>query len=82
MMKKIYRTMIATVFLMNVAMPAMAGSGPVQEKTQQHSGRMEMETHQVMEQNKKEMKETAEDTAQQEQKAEKETMKKHGLSLQ
>ena len=80
MMKKIYRTMIATVFLMNVAMPAMAGSGPVQEKTQQHSG--QMETHQVMEQNKKEMKETAEDTAQQEQKTEKETLKKHGLSLQ
>jgi hypothetical protein len=57
MLKKIYRTLFATMFLMSIAMPAIAGSEPIEEKMQQHSE--QMETEQVMEHAGKEMKEMA-----------------------
>jgi hypothetical protein len=81
MMKKIYRTVIVTIFLVSIAMPAIAGSEPVAEKMQQHSG--QMETHQVMEHGGKEMKEMSQThnkvkgTDQGEQETEQEMQKKH-----
>jgi len=57
MMKKIYCTLFVTLFLVSIAMPAIAGSGPVEEKIQHRSE--QMETEQVMEHAGKEMKEMA-----------------------
>jgi len=57
MTKKIYRTIFVTIFLMSIAMPAIAGSEPVEEKIQQHSEHMA--TEQVMEHTDNEMKEMA-----------------------
>ena len=57
MTKKIYCTLFVTIFLMSMAMPAIAGSEPVEEKTQQHSE--QMATEQVMEHTDNEMKEMA-----------------------
>lgn len=58
MLKKVYRTLIATIFLVSIAMPAIAGSGPVEEKVQQQTE--QMETAQVKEQAGEETKDMAE----------------------
>ena len=57
MLKKIYRTIFVTIFLASIALPAIAGSEPVEEKMQQPSE--QMKTEQVMEQAGKEAKEMA-----------------------
>ena len=81
MLKKIYRTIFVTIFLMSIAMPAIAGSEPVDEKIQQRSE--QIETEQVMEHTGKEMKELAQihsevkGTDQQEQETGQEMLGKH-----
>jgi len=81
MMKKIYCTIFVTIFLVSIAMPAIAGSGPVEKKMQQRSE--QMETAQVMEHAGKEMKEMtqihieAKGTDQAEQETGQEVLEKH-----
>ena len=53
-MNKFYRTIFVTIFLVSIAMPAIAGSEPIEEKVQQRSE--QMETEQVMEHAREEMK--------------------------
>lgn len=57
MLKKVYRTIFVTIFLMSIAMPAIPGSVPADEKIQQRSE--QTETEQIMEHTDKEMKELA-----------------------